>query len=49
MVAASPESVDRAWRILRARGVVERDAARHLVVRDLATLREVAATGMPRL
>jgi len=49
LVAASPESVDRAWRTLRARGVVDRDGGRHLVVRDLAALREVAAAESPRL
>lgn len=44
MVAASPESVDRAWRTLRARGVVDRDERRHLVVRDVRALRAVGAS-----
>jgi CRP-like cAMP-binding protein len=44
LVAASPESVDRAWRSLRQRGVVGRDGGRHLVVLDLGALRSVGAT-----
>jgi len=44
MVAASPESVDRAWRTLRERGMVGRDGGRHLVVRDLGTLRSIGVT-----
>jgi CRP/FNR family cyclic AMP-dependent transcriptional regulator len=42
MVAASPESVDRALRALRGRGVITRDDDRRLVVTDVATLRATA-------
>jgi CRP-like cAMP-binding protein len=48
LVAASSESVDRALRTLRERGVVDRDGRRHLVVLDVPGLRAAAGNDMAR-
>jgi CRP-like cAMP-binding protein len=47
MVAASPESVDRALRTLRAGGLLERDRGHRLVVLDTAALRRIAGEDHP--